>query len=47
MEHYRKASHAVYDLKFHMVWITKYRKPALHAEVAVRLRDLLREPVRL
>ncbi len=43
MEHYRKTSHAVYDLKFHMVWITKYRKPVLHGEVAVRLRDLLRE----
>ncbi len=26
-----------------MVWITKYRKPVLHGEVAVRLRDLLRE----
>lgn len=43
MEHYRKTSHAVYDIKFHIVWITKYRKPVLHGEVAVRLRDLIRE----
>jgi putative transposase len=43
MEHYRKTSHAVYDIKFHIVWITKYRKPVLHGEVAVRLRDLVRE----
>ena len=26
---YRKASHCVYDLKYHIVWITKYRKPVL------------------
>ncbi len=43
MEHYRKTSHAVYDIKFHIVWITKYRKPVLHGEVAVRVRDLIRE----
>lgn len=43
MEHYRKTSHAVYDIKFHIVWITKYRKPVLHGEVAIRLRDLIRE----
>jgi putative transposase len=43
MKHYRKTSHAVYDIKFHIVWITKYRKPVLHGEVAIRLRDLIRE----
>lgn len=43
MEHYRKSSHTVYDIKYHIVWITKYRKPVLRAEMAVRLRDLIRE----
>ena len=43
MEHYRRLSHTVYDLKFHLVWITKYRKPVLTGEVATRLRELVRE----
>ena len=43
MKHYRKTSHAVYDIKFHVVWITKYRKPVLYGEVAIRVRDLVRE----
>jgi putative transposase len=43
MKKYRKTSHSVYDLKFHFVWITKYRKPALNGDVAVRVRDLIRE----
>jgi putative transposase len=43
MKNYRKTSHSVYDLKIHMVWITKYRKPVLFGNVATRLRDLVRE----
>jgi putative transposase len=43
MNQYRKTSHAVYDIKFHVVWITKYRKPVLSGEIAIRLRDLIRE----
>ena len=43
MKHYRKTSHAVYDIKFHVVWITKYRKSVLYGEVAIRVRDLIRE----
>ena len=43
MQHYRKTSHAVYDIKLHLVWITKYRKPVLHGDVAIRLRELIRE----
>ena len=42
MQHYRKSSHSTYDLKYHLVWITKYRKPELHGEVAHRLRELIR-----
>ena len=43
MEHYRKSSHTVYDIKYHIVWITKYRKPVLRGDVAERARDLIRE----
>ena len=42
MEHYRRSSHSVYDLKYHLVWITKYRKPVLVGEIAVRMRALVR-----
>jgi len=40
---YRKTSHAVYDLKYHVVWITKYRKPILRGAIGVRLRELIRQ----
>ena len=43
MEHYRKSSHTTYDLKYHLVWITKYRKRVLGGEVAKRARELIRE----
>src|SRR3974377_273221 len=43
IENYRKTSHSVYDLKYHLVWITKYRKPVFFGDVAVRLRELIRE----
>lgn len=40
---YRKTSHAVYDLKYHLVWITKYRKLVMRGEIGQRLRDLIRQ----
>jgi len=43
MQNYRKTSHSVYDLKYHLVWITKYRKQVLTGVVAERLRELIRE----
>ncbi len=43
MQHYLKTFHAVYDIKLHLVWITKYRKPVLLGDVAIRLRELIRE----
>ncbi|MBK8432273.1 MAG: IS200/IS605 family transposase [Chloroflexi bacterium] len=39
---YRKGSHSVYDIKYHVVWTTKYRKAVLR-EVAKRLRELVRQ----
>ena len=43
MTEYRKGSHTVYDLKYHIVWITKYRKAVLRGEIGVRLRELIRQ----
>lgn len=43
MQNYRKSSHSTYDLKYHIVWITKYRKKVLAGEVGVKLRELIRE----
>jgi putative transposase len=43
MKSYKKASHSVTDLKYHLVWITKYRYPVLTGQVALRARELLRE----
>ena len=40
---YRKSAHATYDLKYHLVWITKYRKPALRGPVGLRARDMIRQ----
>ena len=40
---YRKGSHTVYDLKYHIVWITKYRKPVLRGEVGKQVGELVRQ----
>ena len=39
---YRKGSHSLFDIKLHVVWITKYRKPVLYGSVGQRLRDVVR-----
>ena len=43
MENYRTSSHSCYDIKYHFVWVTKYRKGILTGAVGTRLRDLVRE----
>jgi putative transposase len=43
MGDYRKGPHSVYDIKYHVVWITKYRKAILRGEIGIRLRDLIRQ----
>ena len=40
---YRKGSHTTYDLKYHVIWCTKYRYKVLTGEVALRVRELIRE----
>jgi putative transposase len=39
----RQRAHAVFDLKNHMIWCTKYRKKVLRARIAERARDLMRQ----
>ena len=43
MRKYRLGAHIKTDLKVHVVWLPKYRKPVLTGEVAVRVRDLIRQ----
>ncbi len=46
MENYRTSSHSRYDLKYHFVWVTKYRREVLTGAVGIRVRDLVREVCR-
>ena len=39
----RKGSHAVYDLRVHIVWVTKYRYEVLKGGVGLRVRELIRQ----
>ena len=43
MRKYRLGAHTKFDLKIHLVWIPKYRKRVMTGEVAIRVRDLLRQ----
>src|SRR3989338_10760596 len=40
---YRHTAHTTYDNKYHIVWITKYRKKILVDDIALRLRDIIRQ----
>ena len=43
MRRYRVGAHTTNDLKVHLVWVPKYRKKVLTGEVAIRVRDLLKQ----
>ena len=43
MSEYRRSLHAVFRLRYHFVFITKYRKPVLKGDIAREVRDLTRE----
>ena len=43
MRKYRLGAHTKFDLKIHLEWIPKYRKRVMTGEVAIRVRDLLRQ----
>ena len=42
-QEYRKTSHCIYDIKYHIIWVTKYRKPVLSGEIGRRTRDLVQQ----
>ncbi len=39
MAEYRHSAHATFDLKYHVVWYTKYRYKILAGRAAERARD--------
>ena len=43
MKNYRKTSHSTYYCKYHIVWITKYRKRLLFGVIAERIRVICKE----
>ena len=43
MAEYHRGSHTIYDIKYHFVWITKYRYHVLKGPIAHRLRELIRQ----
>jgi putative transposase len=43
MVEYRHGAHAIYDIKYHVIWVTKYRYKVLRGRVAERARDLIRQ----
>jgi putative transposase len=46
MQNDKSGSHTVWDCKYRLVWITKYRVPVLTGDVGERCRELLREIAR-
>jgi putative transposase len=47
METAKSGSHTIWDCKYHLVWVTKYRYPVLVGDVGLRARELLREISRI
>jgi len=43
---YRHGSHTTFSIHLHIVWITKYRRKVLRGEIALRVRDIIREECR-
>ena len=43
MRAYLHRGHTVTDIKYHFVWVTKYRYPVLTREVGLRVRELVRQ----
>jgi putative transposase len=40
---YRYGSHTVFNIEYHFVWVTKYRYQVLIGDVALRLREIVRQ----
>ena len=42
-DRYRKGAHTVLDLKYHIVWKTKYSYAVLIGDLALRAREIIRQ----
>lgn len=42
-DRYSRGADTVLELKYHLVWKTKYSYPVLRNEIGLRLRDMLRQ----
>jgi len=42
-EGYQIGSHTVYDIQYHFVWVTKYRYSMVKGDIAIRVRELIRQ----
>ena len=40
-ERYRRSPHAVYEIKYHFVWVPKYRFRVLEGQTSQRIRELI------
>ena len=40
---YRKSSHVIYECKYHICWLPKYRYSIMVGNVALRVRELIRQ----
>ena len=43
MPEYGRSAHAVFDIRYHVVWIVKYRHKILRGRLAERAHDLIRQ----
>ena len=46
MNNYESLSHSVWDCKYHVVWIPKFRKNVLYSQLRVHMGEVLRELAR-
>lgn len=46
MNEYESLSHSVWDCKYHVVWIPKYRKKVLYGQLRAHMGDIIRELAR-
>ncbi len=42
-DRYVRGAHTVLELQYHYVWKTKYSYPVLRGDIALRLRDMIKE----
>ena len=40
---YRRGSYSIFDVKYHIIWVAKYRYQILTGDIALRDRELIRQ----